>query len=251
MCEHFIARAAEPFRLDELWEFGERQERFGLAGYGWGAGWLGSDGELHAYRDVRAFRDDPGREAVGRTETTAAIVHFRRPSRLSTIQLADTQPFEDPKGRFVFSHNGDLRDYQSLRAHYRQQGRIHGRADTEVGQRWLEDHWRRDVPVADLLGALHQRFGGEANLALLTRDGTPHHYCGNPQNPVFAFRLGRIGIAATSLYSLDRSLFRFAAPGATERRLVRDGVTVTLGSDGRPLAMTDGRPAATTTCKLA
>ena len=65
MCEHFIARAAEPFRLDELWPFTERLERFGLAGYGWGAAWLGGDGRLGSYRDIRAFRDDPGRETVG------------------------------------------------------------------------------------------------------------------------------------------------------------------------------------------
>ena len=36
MCEQFVARAAEPFRLDELWGFSERLERFGLAGFGWG-----------------------------------------------------------------------------------------------------------------------------------------------------------------------------------------------------------------------
>lgn len=235
MCEHFIARASEPFRLDELWAFGERHERFGLAGYGWGAGWLGDDGELHTYRDIRAFRDDPGREAVGRIETTATIVHFRRPSRLSTLQLADTQPFADPAGRFVFSHNGDLRDYRSLRARYRLQGRIHGRADTEVGQRWLEDAWRDDVPAAELLCALHERFGGEANLGVLVRDGTPHHYGGNSQNPIFAFRLGRIGVVATGLYSLDRSLFKFAAHGATDRRLIREGATVSLDAAGRPV----------------
>ncbi len=44
MCEHFIARAAEPFRLDELWPFAERLERFGIAGFGWGAAWIDADG---------------------------------------------------------------------------------------------------------------------------------------------------------------------------------------------------------------
>ena len=68
---------------------------------------------LASYRDVRAFRDDPGREAVGATETTSALVHLRRPSRLSTLTLPDTQPFDDPAGRFAFSHNGDLRDYKA------------------------------------------------------------------------------------------------------------------------------------------
>ena len=232
MCEHFVARSAEPFRLDELWPFSERLERFGLAGFGWGAAWLADDGRLASYRDIRAFRDDPGREGVGTTETTVALVHLRRPSRLSTLTLADTQPFDDPAGRFVFSHNGDLRDYRRLRSEYRAQGRIHGRADTEVGERWLEDTWRDDVPVGQQLCALHERFGGQANLAVLVADGMPYHYAGNDENPVFSFQLGRIGIVSTGLYSLDRSLFRFAAPGATERRLVRSGTTVSLDRGG-------------------
>ncbi|MGZ8514629.1 MAG: class II glutamine amidotransferase [Candidatus Limnocylindrales bacterium] len=232
MCEHFIARAAEPFRLDELWPFSERLERFGIAGFGWGAAWIGPDGRLESYRDVRAFRDDPGRERVGERETTAALVHLRRPSRLSTLTRADTQPFDDPAGRFSFSHNGDLRDYKGLRDAFRRQGRIHGRADTEVGERWLEAAWRADEPVAHLLASLHDRFGGQANLAVLTAGGDPHHYAGNGENPVFSFRLGRIGIASTGIYSLDRSLFRFVAPAATDRRLVRIRSTVALDPRG-------------------
>jgi glutamine phosphoribosylpyrophosphate amidotransferase len=237
MCEHFIARAASPFRLDALWPFAERLERFGIAGFGWGASWLDDAGRLASYRDLRAFRDDPGRDDVGSIETTSALVHLRRPSRLSTLTLPDTQPFDDPAGRFSFSHNGDLRDYRSLRATYRAQGRIHGRADTEVGARWLEDAWRPDEPAAHLLAALHDRFGGQANLAVLAADGTPHHYAGNDENPVYAFRLGRIGVVSTGIYSLDRSLFRFVAPGATDRRLVALRSTLALGPDGTPLAV--------------
>jgi glutamine phosphoribosylpyrophosphate amidotransferase len=237
MCEHFIARAASPFRLDALWPFAERLERFGIAGFGWGASWLDSAGRLASYRDVRAFRDDPGGDEVGQVETTAALVHLRRPSRLSTLTLPDTQPFDDPAGRFSFSHNGDLRDYRSLRATYRAQGRIHGRADTEVGARWLEDAWRTDEPAAHLLAALHDRFGGQANLAVLAADGTPHHYAANGENPVFAFRLGRMGVVSTGIYSLDRSLFRFVAPGATDRRLVALRSTIALAPDGTPLAV--------------
>ena len=232
MCEHFVARSAEPFRLDELWPFAERLERFGLAGYGWGAAWLDGEGRLASYRDVRAFRDDPRRDTVGAHETTSLLVHLRRPSRFSTLSLADTQPFDDPAGRFAFSHNGDLRDYRALRTAYREQGRIHGRADTEVGARWLEDAWRADEPVGHLLGALHDRFGGDANLAVLAADGSAHHYAGNGENPVFAFRLGRIGIASTAMYSLDRSLFRYVAPAATERRLVRLRTTASLDRNG-------------------
>lgn len=232
MCEHFVARAAEPFRLDELWPYTERLERFGIAGFGWGAAWVDDGGRLASYRDVRAFRDDPGRDAVGAIETTAALIHLRRPSRLSTLTFEDTQPFDDPAGRYAFSHNGDLLDYRALRTTYRAQGRIHGRADTEVGARWLEDAWHADEPVAHLLGALHDRFGGQANLAVLAADGTPHHYAGNGENPVFAFRLGRIGVASSGIYSLDRSLFRFVAPGATERHLVPMHTTATLDRHG-------------------
>lgn len=234
MCEHFIARAAAPFRLDELWPFTERLERFGIAGFGWGAAWVTGSGGIASHRDVRAFRDDPdGQASVGAVETTAALVHLRRPSRLSTLALPDTQPFDDPAGRYSFSHNGDLADYRGLRRTYREQGRIHGRADTEVGARWLEDAWHDGEPVAHLLGALHDRFGGQANMAVLTADGTPHHYVGNGENPVFSFRLGSIGIVATGIYSLDRSLFRFVAPRATERRLIRLRTTVTLDGAGQ------------------
>jgi hypothetical protein len=235
MCEQFVARAAEPFRIDELWPFTERLERFGLAGFGWGAAWVRADRRLCSHRDLRAFRDDSdGAASVGREETTAVLIHLRRPSRLSTLQMPDAQPFDDPAGRFSFSHNGDLREWRPARKRYREQGRIYGRADTEVGARWLEDAWHGDTPPGKQLIGLHAAFGGQANLAVLTPDGTPTHYAGNTENPVFTFRLGPIGIASTGLYSLDRSLFRYAAAGATDRRLLRVGDAVTLDRDGSP-----------------
>jgi glutamine phosphoribosylpyrophosphate amidotransferase len=233
MCEHFVARAAEPFRLDELWPFAEKLERYGIAGFGWGAGWLTAGGRLESYRNLAAFRDDAGKNEVGKVETTSALVHLRRPSKLSTLTLPDTQPFADPAGRFVFSHNGDLRHTRALRARYRAEGRIHGRADSEVGARWLEDSWAGATSVPTLLCTLHDTFGGQANLAVMTADGTLHAYAGNTENPVFTFRLGPIGVASTGIYSLDRSLFRFVAPHAEDRHLVRERSTVTLDPAGR------------------
>ena len=231
MCEHFVARAAKPFRLDELWPFTERLERYGLAGFGWGAAWLQPDGTLCSHRDIRAFRDDPGREAVGRVETTAVLLHLRRPSKLSTLGIADTQPFDDPRGRFSFSHNGDFREIRPWRARFRDEGRIHGRADTEVGARWLEDRWDGGS-AAGRLKQLHDALAGQANLATLDKDGEVASYAGNTENPVFTFRLGQIGVASTGIYSLDRSIFRFVAPAATERRIVRVGGTITLDRHG-------------------
>jgi glutamine phosphoribosylpyrophosphate amidotransferase len=208
-----------------------------LAGFGWGAAWLDEGKRIRSYRDLRAFRDDPGRAEVGANETTATLIHLRRPSRFSTLTLEDTQPFDDPAGRFAFSHNGDLRDYKSLRPTYLAQGRIFGRADTEVGQRWLEDAWQPQAPVGHLLTGLHERFGGEANLAVLAADGAAYHYAGNTENPVFTFRLGRIGLASTAMYQLDRSVFRYVAPGARDRQRIRLRCAVTLGPDGRPTAV--------------
>ena len=235
MCEHYVARSARPFRIDELWDITARLERYGIAGFGWGASWLGDDGRLQGYRDLGTFQDDAtGRATVGRATTTSLLVHLRRPSKLSTIGLADTQPFDDPAGRFSFSHNGDLLHHHALRERYLAEGRIHGRADTEVGERWLEDAWGPDASVASLLARLHTTFDGHANLAVLTASGEAHHYAGNDENPVFTFRLGEIGLACTALYSIDRSLFTFVAPDATERRLVPLRTTVSLGPDGRP-----------------
>jgi glutamine phosphoribosylpyrophosphate amidotransferase len=237
MCEHFVARAARPFRLDVLWPFAARLERFGMAGFGWGAAWLAADGTLASHRDIRAFRDDPSATDVGVVETTSVLVHLRRPSKLSTLQLADTQPFVDPGARFAFSHNGDLREIREARRRFQAEGRIAGRADTEVGERWLEDAWDDCPSPADALRALHAAFGGNANLAVIADDGAVVHYAGNTENPVFSFRLGKIGIVSTALYSIDRSLFQLAAPDATERRLVRPGGAVALDPSGGPVAV--------------
>ena len=228
VCEHFVARAREPFRIDELWGFTEKLERFGIAGFGWGAAWRAPDGRLETHRDVRAFRDDPAHQRVGAIETSSLLVHLRRPSRLSTLGEPDTQPFPDPAGRFVFSHNGDLAGHKPWRDRYRAEGRIHGKADSEVGQRWLEDHWSPTTPAGEVLCSLHDVFGGLANFALLEQDGAVHSYAGNRDNPVFTFRLGDIRLASTGIYSLDRSLFRFVAPTATDRRLVPLGTTARL-----------------------
>ena len=59
---------------------------------------------------------------------------------------------------------------------------------------------------------------------------------------MFTFRLGghRPGVRP-ALYSIDRSLFRFAAPGATDRGLVRLDCAVALDERGDPLTTGQGR----------
>ena len=234
MCEHYVARASEPFRIDELWPFTERLERFGMAGFGWGAAWLTGDGTIASHHDVRAFRDDPGGAGrVGARETTSLLVHVRRPSKLSTLQLADTQPFMDPAGRFAFSHNGDLQQIQPMRRrHSRTQGESTAARTRRLARAGSRTRGMAARPRLAALHELHRTFPGQSNLTTLGRDGTVVHYAGNTENPVFTFRLGRIGLASTALYSIDRSLFQLAATGATQRRLVRPGSAVTLAPDG-------------------
>jgi glutamine phosphoribosylpyrophosphate amidotransferase len=228
MCEQYVAVSAEPFRIGELWAMTERLEKFGVAGFGWGATWRTADGSLQSHRDIGAFRDDPARAAIGEYETRALLVHLRRPSKFSTIGIPDTQPFDDPQGRYSFSHNGDLEHHETFRKQFRDAGRLKGKADTEVAARWLEDTWASAGTPADALRSVHETFGGNANLMILTRDGEAHHYAGNDENPVFTFDIGAIRLACTAMYSLDRSVFKYVAPGATNRALVPRHTTVTL-----------------------
>ena len=72
MCEQFVARADQPFLLADLWELTGLLERFGIAGFGWGALWLRADGSLGLYRDLRAFRDDPGADDLAAGSTPPA-----------------------------------------------------------------------------------------------------------------------------------------------------------------------------------
>ena len=74
-----------------------------------------------------------------------------------------------------------------------------------------------------------------------TAGGTPYHRAGNHANPVFTFQPSRIGLASTAIYSADRSLFRYAARGATERVLARLHTTVALVERGRPTGAGPGR----------
>ena len=230
MCEHFIARAAEPFRLDALWPFTERLERFGIAGFGWGAAWLGRDGRPGVLprppcvpgrpgsRARRRDRDDrrarPPPSAIEAVDADAAghpaVRRSRRPLRL--------QPQRRP-----------ARLPDASRARYRADGRIHGRADTEVAARWLEDAWPGGRPcrVCSDRAARAVRRAGQPRGAR-GRTGRRTTTPATRENPLFAFRLGRIGIASTGIYSLDRSLFRLVAPGATDRRLVRTGSIIEL-----------------------
>ena len=104
-----------------------------------------ADGGLASHRDVRAFRDDPeGQARVGRRRDDGCPRPPAPPvDACPRSSLPDTQPFDDPAGRFASATTATCATTEPLRRRTRPQGRIHGRADTEVGARWLEDAWRR------------------------------------------------------------------------------------------------------------
>jgi predicted glutamine amidotransferase len=122
-------------------------ERFGIAGFGWGTAWVTQEERVEVYRSERSLADDRVRarrlEAV---ESYRFLLHLRRPSRLSTIGMADTQPFLVPSGGFAFCHNGFFERGEELRPSFA--GRLHGLADSEIGFRLLEDLLARRIPPA-------------------------------------------------------------------------------------------------------
>ena len=175
------------------------------------------------------------RALVGATETTAALVHLRRPSKLSTLTRA---------GHAAVRRSGRPLRLQPQRRPARLPGPARDATGPRAGStaaptprsaaRWLEDAWdagRAGRPPPRGAARPVRRPGQPGGAR--RRTATPYHYAGNTENPVFTFRLGRIGLASTGIYSLDRSLFRFVAPGATDRRLVRAGL------DRRPRSRTE------------
>ena len=230
MCEVLAVAFTDPqpFRAIEGWA--SELERYGVAGFGWGVAWRAPDGEVRAHRDPGAFAtDEAGRAQVRDAESDRWLVHLRRPSRLTTIQLADTQPFVPGEADVAFFHNGA---FEADRERDRYAARLLGDADSEVGFHAFVDAVREGGEPAWALGEIHRRLGGGANLGCLTRDGSLLAYHGFRHNPMWTFRLGAATVASTGLFSDDEALFELAFPEATERRPLAMHETVRLDAAG-------------------
>ena len=191
MCEHFIARAAEPFRLDELWPFTERLERFGLAGFGWGAAWVDGAGRLGVLSrhprlprrsGSRARRPDRDDVRAGPPPAAVAAVDAD-PARHPAVRRPGRPVLVQPQRRPRATTGPSARRTGSRAA----STAAPTPRSVPAGSRTPGD---RTSPRPHLLAALHDRFGGQANLAVLAPTGAAHHYAGNTENPVFSFRLG-------------------------------------------------------------
>ena len=140
----------------------------------------------------------------------SSSVHFRRPTLLSTIDLANTQPFLTEAADLAFCHNGLFADFESYRAVYAQ--RLAGVADSEIGFCMLQDMTGPASAVGDALAMVYEKLGGQANLAALAADGTLSLYSNHERNRFWTFRDGDADMAATELHSPDGSLFSLIFP---------------------------------------
>ena len=147
-------------------------------------------------------------------------MHFRRPTLLSTIHLANTQPFITKAADLAFCHNGLFADFESYRGVYAQ--RLAGVADSEIGFCLLQDITASGVPVGDALAMVYEKLGGQANLAALAADGTLSLYSNHQRNRFWTFGTGDADMAATELHSPDGSLFDLIFPDATDRAVVTE-----------------------------
>jgi predicted glutamine amidotransferase len=159
---------------------------------------------------------------LGAVESTTFLVHFRRPTLLSTIQLADTQPFVTDGQDLAFCHNGLFKEREAFRGAYA--GRLTGGADSQIGFCMLQDIVGEGVPICDALAIMHAKLGGNANLATLDAHGVVALYSKHETNRFWTFRMGGAQIAATELHSPDDSLFRLIFTRAADRAVVNESV---------------------------
>jgi predicted glutamine amidotransferase len=237
MCEMLAVHAGAPgqtFTLGEILPVAAEMDRLGIAGFGWGVAWHEPNTtRLHHYRSATPLRNDPASSdsALLQTRTDAAIVHLRRPSKLSTIGLADAQPFYSERLGFAFAHNGDFVKHDTLRPHFQERGLLQGRADTEVGFRLFEETLERKSGTKhaeDALRAVHQTLEGRANLFALLPDGSIAVLAEYEDNWIFRCQLGALDVIVTALYSWDRSVFNLILNEAQNIRRIEVGDSTTL-----------------------
>lgn len=234
MCELLVAAFELPRPFHQLAPLAVRLEQLGLAGFGWGVAWLDDAGEVCVARGLHRFADE-AREVPGLATRTSCrfMVHLRRPSRLSTIQMADTQPFLSGQGS-AWCHNGFLERAEELRPTFG--GRLQGQADSEVGWQFFLDRLADGLDTHAALRSVDLAFGGRVNLAFLGANGELSVYAGNETNRMWRYTMDGATIVSTSLHSDDLSLFDLVALRADGRERLELGAALRIGDAMRPVA---------------
>jgi predicted glutamine amidotransferase len=235
MCEMLAVQAAAPgttFALSEVLPLAAEIERLGIAGFGWGVAWRDpSAGGIRRFIQLGALHADlaAARASLGHERAEAAIIHLRRPNQLSTVGLADTQPFFSERHGCAFAHNGDFAQHETLRPRYLEQGLLKGKADSEVGFRLFEEALGR-APAEEALRQVYRTLGGRANLLALLPDGSIAAYANYEDNWMFLCRLGPLNVLVTALYSWDQSVFSLILHDAHSIHRMEPDASFTLRS---------------------
>jgi hypothetical protein len=229
VCEILAVAFDEPRPFGPLARPLATLEEYGLGGFGWGVAWLDDDLTVKGLKRLGRFRE----EAVGDGRLMAQrsrrfLVHLRRPSRLSTVQMADTQPFFAPGGG-AWCHNGFLDRAEEMRPRYAE--RLRGRADSEVGWQYFCDRQAEGDDTASALVAVDRTFGGKVNLGYLAPGGELTVYSRNSENHMWTFCLAGGDMATSALHSDDTSVFDLAYPEATDRQRLEPGSVGVVGHD--------------------
>ena len=228
MCEILAVKWPEPRPFSAVAPWARAMEHYGSGRFGWGVAWLdeaaaGAAGRVRVHVDTgQMAADEAVAGQLGAVESTRFLVHFRRPTLLSTIQLADTQPFVMENSDLAFCHNGLFAEHAAFRPTYA--GRLKGAADSQIGFCMLQDMAGEGVPVCDALAIVHAKLGGNANLATLDTRGDIALFSQHQTNRFWTFQLGDAQIAATELHSPDDSLFTLIFPQASRRAIVDESV---------------------------
>ncbi|MGH9063327.1 MAG: class II glutamine amidotransferase [Acidimicrobiales bacterium] len=228
MCELMAVATPEPRPFSTLAGLATSLERYGVAGFGWGVAWLDGEGQVCCVRGLGRFAEEGATDdELGERRSTRFLVHLRRPSRLSTVQMADTQPFVDD-GRGAFCHNGFLARAEELRPEFSHE--LEGRADSEVGWALFRRERGAGAGVPEALRAVDDAFGGSVNLGYLGSDGLLVAYARSATNATWRFALDGAAVAATALHSDDESLFDLVFGAATDARPVEPGTAEVVGA---------------------
>ena len=237
MCEMIAFQETMPggaFALSEVLPVAAQIERLGIAGFGWGIAWHDpTTGQVQRYRSPTALRDDPEAFAsqLGSTRADAALVHLRRPNQLSTVGLADTQPFYSQRHGCAFAHNGDFVHHERLRPQYLERSLLQGKADSEVGFRLFEDELdqvKGEQRAEQALRRVYTKLEGRANLLALMPDGSLTAYAQCEDNWMFTCQTGSLNVVVTALYSWDQSVFDLVLRDARQIRHMESDEAITL-----------------------
>lgn len=226
MCEILAVKCPEPRPFSAIAGWARAMEYYGSGRFGWGVAWLDGTGTGRRVRvhlnTGQMVTDEAVTGDLGTVESTRFLVHFRRPTLLSTIQLADTQPFVTAEEDLAFCHNGLFKEREAFRTAYA--GRLKGGADSQIGFCMLQDLIGEGVPICDALAIMHAKLGGNANLGTLDAQGVIALYSKHETNRFWTFQMGGAQIAATELHSPDDSLFRLIFTQAAARAVVNESV---------------------------